>query len=236
MKAIRLLSMGLFVMGAIFLIASASPRQALAQEFDFDRELFYFEYPGPWPFPDGDPVCNDLHELHPNYCNYQHIDDWRDNGNLKLDACDYIKVDGIWYHVDARTVTITLVKKPELNPDSLIYFEFMEFVDDTIWDPICTNWHEIYPNYCQRWHCSSFDPNETPYLDSCDQIDFHKIGEADTVDFHVIKVSTDYILKKGQPPGGIPTTTQWGIIILAVLIVSSGVFIALRRRKAAVPA
>jgi hypothetical protein len=34
----------------------------------------------------------------------------------------------------------------------------------------------------------------------------------------------------------VPTTTQWGVYILMGLIVASGVFIMLRRRKAAVPA
>ncbi|KPL02689.1 MAG: hypothetical protein AMJ73_08405 [candidate division Zixibacteria bacterium SM1_73] len=37
------------------------------------------------------------------------------------------------------------------------------------------------------------------------------------------------------PPQG-PTLTQWGLLILVILIVSSGVFIMGRRRKAAVPA
>jgi hypothetical protein len=38
------------------------------------------------------------------------------------------------------------------------------------------------------------------------------------------------------PEQRIPTLTEWGLIILAVLIVTSGVFILLRRRKAEVPA
>jgi hypothetical protein len=34
----------------------------------------------------------------------------------------------------------------------------------------------------------------------------------------------------------VPSLTQWGIIILVVLMVASGIFIMVRRRKAAVPA
>ena len=33
-----------------------------------------------------------------------------------------------------------------------------------------------------------------------------------------------------------PTLTQWGLIILVALLIASGVFIMLRRRKAAIPA
>jgi hypothetical protein len=45
-----------------------------------------------------------------------------------------------------------------------------------------------------------------------------------------------YPLCECKEPGDVPTMTQWGVIILVALLISSAVFIGLRRRKAAVPA
>jgi hypothetical protein len=56
--------------------------------------------------------------------------------------------------------------------------------------------------------------------------------------FHLDPPTEEVDAIEAYPPMtyGTPTLTQWGLIILVALIIASGVFIALRRRKAAVPA
>lgn len=100
MKAIRLLVMGLFVMGAILLIGSANPQRAFAQKAD----ISYLDYP--YIFPDSTPVNRTFHELWPTFCNSWIPDLWRDNGDGKLSPSDYLRFNTFWYHVDARTRTI----------------------------------------------------------------------------------------------------------------------------------
>lgn len=61
---------------------------------------------------------------------------------------------------------------------------------------------------------------------------------SDTDTFTYIGDINNLILEASCPLRGsnVPTTTQWGVCILVGLIVTSGVFIMLRRKKAAVPA
>lgn len=40
-----------------------------------------------------------------------------------------------------------------------------------LYNPICSSWHELYPEYCEEWHLSSWDDNGNGYLDTCDVID-----------------------------------------------------------------
>lgn len=62
------------------------------------------------------------------------------------------------------------------------------------------------------------------------------IADTDTILCTVPRDSLMVSLEKTEFAVNVPTTTQWGMIILAGLIVASGVFIMLRRRKAEVPA
>jgi hypothetical protein len=197
------------------------------------------------------PESTQWHELYPNYCVRWHLDDWIDNGTGKLDVCDYIKMyrkpnpaDTTWYHIDGITKTIFVRKKPDFV-DSL----YMEYIgthgpappkgmtqDTLITDPVGTWWHEIWPNFCQVYRCDSWDDNGNGYLDPSDQIDLTRIiPPGANEDYHVERVATDIILKK-RSPFPTPSMTEWGLIVLFVLLISSGVFIALRRRKRAIPA
>jgi hypothetical protein len=62
------------------------------------------------------------------------------------------------------------------------------------------------------------------------------IADVDTIDCAIPPSQLSIFLQKKERITNVPTTTQWGIILLVGLIVASGVFIMLRRRKAAVPA
>jgi hypothetical protein len=89
--------------------------------------------------------------------------------------------DFSWYHViDVRTDIIT-------EP---VFFEGYNFhnLDDympTSGSPVNTQWHELYPTYCQDWICSSWLDNGDGILSVCDTVDFTNT-ENDVIDtFHV---------------------------------------------------
>lgn len=134
---------------------------------EFMEEMF-IEFKGP---PGADPIYFPWdtlwHEVWPFYCNIYWIVDWRDNGNEILDFCDYIILDdgmgGIMeWHVEDVATDIILREK--------------------IADPRCTWWHELYPDYCEWSHITSWEDNQiegepgygmlSPYdqIDMCDYI------------------------------------------------------------------
>jgi len=149
------------------------------------------------------------HELYPKYCNWYHLSGWFDsNGNGVLDHCDYIvlenQTDGKlgWYHVKRVTVTILVTKKPDLIES--MYIEF----DGEIWnflfnDPICTIWHEVYPDYCNWFHLSSWeDTNADGLLSPSDQIDMTPLPAGPTEWYHVDEVKTDILVTPIEPDFG----------------------------------
>lgn len=182
-------------------------------------------------------VCTWWHEIWPNFCQWWHIKSWHDNGNHYVDSCDTIDMvrvqDVEWWHVlsvteDAGELRLTiddiggvkqikrfLVFSGGLHPDS---------VNRALTEPVCTWWHEIHPDTCQWWHINSWI--DTPELDSCDTVDFKTW-------WHVEDIATDIeVITTDEPPeGAIPTTTEWGMIVLAALLVASAVFVYLRRKK-----
>ena len=204
-------------------------------------------------------ICTWWHGIYPPsvYCSYWHVVDEIDNGDGILSPSDKLKVryydsypdgtpgDSVWVHVEE--VTITLVLEIEPTHDSIIYVEFEKgftdvgpaFVEEAIYPPdiVCDTLHEIWPEYCTRYHLSSWDDSGEPFgqLSTCDIIDITDLETTEVTYWHVIDVAID-IEVLSIPDPKVPTMTQWGVIILAVLLVSSAVFIMLRRKKAAVPA
>ena len=207
-------------------------------------------------------VCTWWHAIYPpaTYCSYWHVVDEIDNGDGILSPCDKLKVryydsypdgtpgDSVWVHVEE--VTITLVLETEPGQAETMYVEFEKgftdvgpaFVPEAIYEPVvCDTLHEIWPEYCTRYHLSSWIDGQAqgePGFDTlsfCDIIDITDLETMDVTDWHVIDVAID-IEVLSIPDPKVPTMTQWGVIILAGLLVSSAVFIMLRRKKAAVPA
>lgn len=125
-------------------------------------ELEYL--PKETPPPIGDPVCTDWHVVYPpeSYCRRFHVWSWYDNGDGVLSYCDEIDVEyrdepGLiyYYHVEEVVMDLILTKK-------------------CFYEPISTEWHELYPTFSQYYHINSWeDANEDGKLSTSDQIDLH---------------------------------------------------------------
>jgi hypothetical protein len=111
------------------------------------------------------PAYTLWHEVYPEYSNvYELYWDWweTDNCNGVLDVCDDIylrEISGdIWelWHVEDICYDIILNEK--------------------IADPVCTWWHELYPDYCNEYHIIGWKDNDDGLLSPCDTIDFETIG------------------------------------------------------------
>ena len=186
------------------------------------------------------PVSTWWHEVYPEECVWWHIAEWQDNGDGELDSCDYIVIERIEvYHVVSVQVgpvdlslklegqggyvdSMRVVFSGGLDPDS---------VERALTSPEGTWWHEIWPEFCNWWLLESWTDNGSLELDSCDYIVI-KTTEV----WHVEDVATDIEVVTSDPPpeGAIPTMTEWGLVILAILIAGSAVFLWLRRRRVAV--
>jgi len=87
-----------------------------------------------------------------------------------------------------------------------MYLEFTGGYDLSIlYQPICTWWHEIRPNFCNWFHLSSWQDNGNGYLDSCDYIDITDI-DGNVTWWHVENVATDIMLKRESFD---PLGSQW---------------------------
>jgi hypothetical protein len=188
-------------------------------------------------------VCTWWHSIYPpnTYCHVWHVIDEIDNGTPGLNPSDRLKIqhaetgDSVWVHVDEVTITIVLESDPV--PTDTMYLEFTGGYDSLeypILNPISTWWHEIVPEFCGFYHLTSWTDNGDGILSFCDIIDITDTLEVVT-DWHVTDVAID-ILVQSIPDPTVPTLTQWGVIILAVLIVASAIYIMVRRRRATVPA
>jgi hypothetical protein len=139
------------------------------------------------------------------------------------------------------SVTLTLVLKRQTGSpahDTVIYVEYRGFTGGNILDslnwvrnnPVSTSWWEVRPDMNNYYNIDAINPG--PPLQTCRNITLSGVV------WHVEDVGTDIWVETLEvfPCPGTPTMTQWGIIILVGLIVASGVFVMLRRRKTAVPA
>jgi hypothetical protein len=179
--------------------------------------------------------------------NDYHCYKWKDNGDLRLSPSDTLfmsweTVRGVprpettcyWMHVQEVTLTL-FVTKVGSPSDSM----FLEFTGGTNHDSLaraidtarCTWWHEIYPIYSPYFHIDSI---YTAPLSTGDTIKFN-----DGTRWQVVEWAIDFTIDAHgyvECPPYTPTMTQWGIIILVVLLIASAVFVGFKRRKAAVPA
>jgi outer membrane protein assembly factor BamB len=123
----------------------------------------YAEFTGPFEMfyePIMNPVCTIWHVVYPpsHYSELLHIIGWVDNGDGVLSFCDQIEVVYLdtgeirWYHVEEIACDIILTKK-------------------CFYDPIGSQWHELYPEFCSRYNLTSWkDTNSDGKLSPCDQI------------------------------------------------------------------
>jgi len=147
-----------------------------------------------------EPICTFWHELYPEYCLEWHLTSWLDNGDGLLSACDQIDMtyeetgEVTWYHVDRITWTL-LLSNPD-NPEDTMAIEFKGPPEvDPIWEPVCTYWHEVYPNYCNVYHIVDMFPPEPP-LEPCKNILLENLTGGELTEWHVDDVATDLILRE----------------------------------------
>lgn len=170
------------------------------------------------------PICTTWHELYPDFCNGYHLSDWEDNGDGILSPCDQIELtDNVTqqkreYHVDAVTITIEVALKPQ--EVDIYYLEWdggqtpydPYDIEDTMYSPTCSLWHEVYPEFCNWYHLAEWEDNGEPGLSFCDQIYLWDLETQVGAWYHVTKVTTDIIVSpKPVPPGPIPNPvcTMW---------------------------
>jgi hypothetical protein len=169
------------------------------------------------------PIGTQWHELWPFFCKRYHLSSWNDTGgDGVLSRCDWIdmyeKPDRAvkCYHVEEVTITLFLTPAEPPVGDGVPPFEsappgarkpmYIEleggYNASVLTQPVCTQWHEIYPVFCRHYHLSSwYDYNMTDTLNPCDVIDL--TDEAGEVTWwHVEDVATDIIVTREPPPVG----------------------------------
>ena len=173
------------------------------------------------------PVCTDWHELYPDFCNGYHLSDWEDNNDGILSRCDQIELtddvtgEKAWYHVDAVTITIWVVQIHPVQGVDTMYLDYhldssdpdVELPEDyPIYNPVCTLWHEIYPEFCNWYHLADIEDNGDGVLSYCDNINLVDIRTGECGWYHVEGVTTDMVVSpKPRPPDPIPNPvcTLW---------------------------
>jgi len=146
-----------------------------------------------------DPVCTWWHELYPDFCNEHHIVGWEDNGDGILSPCDTVDLDllGTRYHVEE--VTLTLFVTPE-GPGEPMYIEFEGGFEDMYrikTDPVCTIWHEVWPEFCNLYHIIEWIDDCNGVLSYCDWILLESIDPPGLIQYwHIEEVAIDITVKK----------------------------------------
>jgi hypothetical protein len=189
------------------------------------------------------PVVGDtLHEIWPEYSRIYQLTSWADSGlpHNTLSCSDTIDLTEWWHVISVTkdsvppnmTLWLTMEDRDGQGENRLLKFTGeigSDSLNQALHNPVSTWWHEESPHYCNWWQIHSWiDTPVMGILDSCDYVDF-------VTYWHVEDVAID-IEVLSIPNPTVPTMTQWGIIILVALLIGSGVFVMLRRRKAAVPA
>lgn len=180
--------------------------------------------------------------------NLYHIIEYEDNTDGVISTCDYIKVElteaygqpvtppiESWLHIEWVTLTLKLRK---IGFSDSMFVEFSGGIDSLNrvvgQNPICTWWHEVWPEECRWWHIGDWGDNGSGSLDICDTLTIVRpeAEPPETLVVHVEDIATDIWVIYQDPPGyGIPTMIEWGLVILVVLLLASAVFIFLRRKK-----
>jgi len=240
MKEIRLLAVIIFMMTGMLLLGGQN--QTFAQEKGFTSGILHSLAPGD-SLVTGNPLNSTWEEISKHHSLFQYqVYKWRDtNNSTKIDSCDTIWLQrinpsGECLAVHVKHVTLTLI----LDNDSTHIKKDVEFtggaspdsISRAINTPVCTWWFEVWPDTLWNlyYHIDEIQPG--PPLQTSRHI------RSGSTWYHVEDVAIDITAERVStkfPCPGTPTLTQWGLIILVVLLIGSAVFIMLRRRKA-VPA
>jgi hypothetical protein len=169
-----------------------------------------------WQGPVIPPNCSSWHEIVPSYCTLWHQDDYYDaTKDSIMNACDFIKLNGKWYHIEwvGPTYWVTCYR-PNQPPVTNVAAE-PEIVNPGS-NPVCEYWHWIYPPaiYCQRFHIDSYHPapgNTGGTILPCDFIDVIEPdpnGLPVQVDYHIDRIGCNIIIIPMDPTG--TKSKSWG--------------------------
>jgi len=146
------------------------------------------------------PYCTYWHELYPIYCLDYHVVGWDDNGDKLLSPCDKIELqdpetmESQWYHVEDLTLTLNL---------SGMFLEFTggySSLYEPIIYPVCTYWHEVYPQYSNEYHIVDWIDNGDCILSVCDTIGINNTETGNITYYHVDEISYDLLVLPTSPP------------------------------------
>jgi hypothetical protein len=143
--------------------------------------------------------------------------------------------DSVWVNVEDMTISFFMEALPP-HDTATYYFESVQSYN-VVGDSFvyflalktCDTLHQVTPHSSPSYHVTITETDTT--LEPLDK----RIWGGDTLTVHVMDVAIG-ISVLSIPGPTVPTMTQWGVIILAALIVAGAIFIILRRRKATVPA
>jgi hypothetical protein len=201
-----------------------------------------------------EPLGTQWHELWPIFCREYHLSSWEDNGDGILSYCDtidmYEKPDGEPRDYHVENVTITLYVTPGLNdlvgngfgklpPGEPMYIEHEGGYDlGVLTDPIGSQWHEIYPDFCTSYNLTGWDDNGGNVLDFCDYILLANEWTKQETTWHVEEVAVDIIVTSEPPAVGgeaypVNKASLLGPWIAGGIVLAGGIsWYILRRRRA----
>lgn len=106
--------------------------------------------------------CTEWHELYPNFCKVRHLDRIEGDGSLR--ECNYAWFDRERFHIDWVGPTYFLDCGKVAEPVGAVR-------PDTLEDPTCQIWEEIWPNHGKLYHVEFWeDANGNGILDECDYV------------------------------------------------------------------
>jgi hypothetical protein len=184
------------------------------------------------------PVGSSWHELYPTYCDIYDVLEWEDNGNGILDYCDYLWMDdAMWYHVEDVTLTLWLDSK---GPEDSMYIDY-DCCEDEIppydpvpWpDAIGTQWHEIYPVFCNRYQITDVVDNGDGVLSVSDQITLVDKDTGVITEWHIVEMDIDIIVtpQPDKPPPAPEFPLGIGLMIIMALAIPTAYVWRLRRKE-----
>ena len=162
-----------------------------------------------YPLDPDNWVCWTIwHEIYPTYSQYYHLSSWEDtNLDLVVSPGDQIDITNLdnenditWYYVKDVTITLALEIEELSPPESWWYLEFEDGWENywrPIYDPVGTQWNEIYPVFCNRYLLVDWsDTNMNGELDFCDWVLLVDKVTWEPLPFwlHVANVATDLVL------------------------------------------
>lgn len=140
------------------------------------------------------PNCSTWHELYPAFCGTYHQDDYEDNGDGVVSACDRIKLNGLVYHIVWAGPTYWTTCSPTPGgPGTTVIFEPTQ--PATGENPICEIWHEVYPNFCQQIHIDSWLDNGDGHLTVCDVVDVQDPTGLPPRYYHIDRIECDITIE-----------------------------------------